>query len=450
MDLGNIKHIVVLGAGESGTGAAILAAQKGFNVFVSDNGELKKLFKDELIERHIDFEESNHNMTQILDADLIIKSPGIKESSEVMQAISKKNIPVISEIEFASYFTQAKIISITGSNGKTTTTLLTHHILKNAGLNVTYGGNVGVSFARRVAEESFDYIVLELSSFQLDYIIEFKSHIAILLNITPDHLDRYHYHLEEYALSKMRIAWNQTKEDYFIYDQDDEITMKYIGHLKSKGQRLPFTQEQKLNLGAWLENELIKIKINEQLKVDIDMNILSLVGKHNRYNSMAASTAACALELKDDVLRSSLSTFQNIEHRLEFIAKIQGKEFVNDSKATNLNAVWYALESMNKKVIWIVGGIDKGNNYDEIIPLVKEKVRGIICLGVDNKKILEAFSDEIEMIFETTSMSDAVEIGFRMAIPGEVILLSPGCASFDLFKNYEDRGDQFKNAVKNL
>ncbi|MBT4728129.1 MAG: UDP-N-acetylmuramoyl-L-alanine--D-glutamate ligase [Bacteroidetes bacterium] len=450
MDLAKIKYIVVLGAGESGTGAALLSDKQGFKTFVSDGGEIKESFRNELIEQHIDFEEGKHSFDKILRADLIIKSPGIKESTEVMQAVFKKEITVISEIEFASYFTQAKIISITGSNGKTTTTMLIYHILKTAGLNVTYGGNIGVSFARRILEGSFDYIVLELSSFQLDYLIAFRSHIAILLNITPDHLDRYNYSLEEYALSKMRISMNQTEDDYFLYDLDDEISMQYINKVSSKGIKLPFTQNQKLEKGSWLEGEHIKVKINEQFKVDIDMNILSLVGKHNRYNSMAASTAACALDIKDDVLRKSLSSFQNIEHRLEFIAKIQGKEFINDSKATNLNAVWYALESMNKRVIWIVGGIDKGNNYNEIMPLVKEKVKGIICLGVDNKKILDAFNDEIEMIFETTSMNDAVEIGFRMAIPGEVILLSPACASFDLFKNYEDRGNQFKNAVKNL
>jgi UDP-N-acetylmuramoylalanine--D-glutamate ligase len=450
MNITQGKNIVILGAGESGTGAALLAKEKGYDVFVSDAGTMKDTFKEELTKNQISFEESKHSINRILQADLIIKSPGIKEDSKVMQAVFSEGIDVISEIEFASYFSNAKIISVTGSNGKTTTTMLTYHILKNAGLNVTYGGNVGVSFARRIVEDQFDYIVLELSSFQLDYIKHFRSHIAILLNITPDHLDRYNYRLEDYAASKFRIGLNQTKDDFFIYDMDDEISMKYLDQLQTDAQKLPISQDQALDTGAWLENENIKIKINEQLKVDIDMNILSLVGKHNRYNSMAAATAACALELKDDSLRNSLSSFQNIEHRLEFIAKIQGKEFINDSKATNLNAAWYALESMVKPVIWIVGGIDKGNNYDEIMPLVKSKVKGIICLGVDNKKILNAFSKEIEMIFETTSMDDAVEIGYRMATSGEVILLSPACASFDLFKSYEDRGNQFKNAVKNL
>jgi UDP-N-acetylmuramoylalanine--D-glutamate ligase len=450
MNITQGKNIVILGAGESGTGAALLAKEKGYDVFVSDAGTMKDTFKEELTKNQISFEESKHSIDRILQADLIIKSPGIKEDSKVMQAVFSEGIDVISEIEFASYFSNAKIISVTGSNGKTTTTMLTYHILKNAGLNVTYGGNVGVSFARRIVEDQFDYIVLELSSFQLDYIKHFRSHIAILLNITPDHLDRYNYRLEDYAASKFRIGLNQTKDDFFIYDMDDEISMKYLDQLQTDAQKLPISQDQALDTGAWLENENIKIKINEQLKVDIDMNILSLVGKHNRYNSMAAATAACALELKDDSLRNSLSSFQNIEHRLEFIAKIQGKEFINDSKATNLNAAWYALESMVKPVIWIVGGIDKGNNYDEIMPLVKSKVKGIICLGVDNKKILNAFSKEIEMIFETTSMDDAVEIGYRMATSGEVILLSPACASFDLFKSYEDRGNQFKNAVKNL
>jgi len=445
-----IKNIVVLGAGESGTGAALLAKAKGYHVFVSDLQEIKPQFKKELIDNQIEFEQSNHDLNKILSAGLIIKSPGIPDHVEVIVQAHKADIPVVSEIEFASWFSDSIIISITGSNGKTTTTSLIYHILKTAGYNVGLGGNIGHSFARLVLENKYDYCVLEISSFQLDDIIYFRSHIAILLNITPDHLDRYNYKMENYARSKIKIALNQQSSDYFIYNADDELVIKYLSEINSNGKRIPFTQKFMPETGAFTQNEEIIIKSDNQFKVNIDMNILTLIGTHNRYNSMAASAAAYSLGVKDEDIRNALSGFQNIEHRLEFVAKIQGKEFINDSKATNVNSVWYALESMVKPVVWIVGGVDKGNNYDELLDLVRKKVKAIVCLGVDNSRITDYFSPYFEMIFDSSNMNEAVEIAYKVAVPGDVILLSPACASFDLFKNYEDRGDQFKNAVKNL
>jgi len=450
MNLSLYKNIVVLGAGESGTGAAVLAATKGFNVFLSDSGLINPEFKNELENHHISFEENQHTVSRILKADLIIKSPGIPEKAPIMMEIRKKKIMVISEIEFAIHFINSKIIGVTGSNGKTTTTMLIYHLLKSAGMNVCYAGNIGVGLARRVLENEYDYFVTELSSFQLDDIVDFKSHIAILLNITPDHLDRYHYNLEEYAFSKFNVIRNQTEKDFFIYDMDDEITMKYLDKFPTPATAIPISQISKPLIGAYIEDNDIMIKLNNNKIITIPMNILTLVGKHNKYNSMAAAAAAFAVDIQDADLRKSLSDFQNIAHRLEFVSLIHGREFINDSKATNVNATWYALESMNKPIVWIVGGIDKGNNYEEIKPLVQSKVKAIICLGEDNKKIIEAFSDIHELIFETTSMSDAVEIAYRLAGDNEVILLSPACASFDLFKSYEDRGNQFKEAVRNL
>lgn len=449
MNIQNYKNIVVLGAGESGTWSAILAKLKGFRVYVSDSGKIKAEFRKELQNHKIDFEEKNHDEKVILGADLIIKSPGIPEKTDIMEKIRKKKIPVISEIEFAFHFTKAKIIGITGSNGKTTTTMLTWHIFETAGINACYAGNVGYSLARRVAEKEWDYIVTELSSFQLDDIVDFRCHVAVLLNITPDHLDRYHYKIEEYVSSKFNIIKNQLPGDFFIYDADDDITMKYALNFQTPATELPVTHRGQFVKGAYLENENIVVQIKDK-KITIPMNILSLVGKHNRYNSMAAAAAALAVDIQDDVIRKSLSDFQNIEHRLEFVAKIHDREFINDSKATNINATWYALESMTRPVVWIVGGQDKGNDYSELKPLVRSKVKAIVCLGVDNKKIIAAFHDINDLIFETQSMSDAVEIAYRLAGSEEVILLSPACASFDLFKNYEDRGKQFKNAVRNL
>jgi UDP-N-acetylmuramoylalanine--D-glutamate ligase len=449
MNLKDVKHIVVLGGGESGSGAALLAKKKGFDVFVSDFGKIKDNFKKELQDAEIPYEEEKHTEDIVLNADLVIKSPGIPDKAEIILKIKEKNIPIISEIEFGGYFTNAKIISITGSNGKTTTTMLTYHILKNAGYDVAYGGNVGVSLARRLVERDYDYFVLEISSFQLDYMFEFKSNVAILLNITPDHLDRYEYKMDLYAKSKFRLTQPQTKDDIFIYCQDDPVSVEYFEKIGTNAQVLPITQENILNQGAFLDKENIKINYKD-IKLNIDMNILTLVGKHNRYNSMAASIAATAVNVSDDIIRQSLSNFNNIEHRLEHVAKIHGKEFINDSKATNLNATWYALECMSKPVIWIAGGIDKGNDYNELLPLVKQKVKAIVCLGIDNEKIINAFDSEIEHIFNTVSMREAVEISYKIATEDNVILLSPACASFDLFKNYEDRGTQFKDAVRDL
>ncbi|HPD65269.1 MAG TPA: UDP-N-acetylmuramoyl-L-alanine--D-glutamate ligase [Bacteroidia bacterium] len=451
MTLDKVKNIVILGAGESGCGAALLAATKGFRVFVSDAGEIKPEYLKELQENHIDFEQKQHSTEKILGSDLIIKSPGIPEKAEIMQQIRHKGIPVISEIEFASHFTHAKIIGITGSNGKTTTTSLIYHILQTAGLNAGLGGNIGKSFARLLLEKTYDYIVLELSSFQLDDIADFKCHIAVLLNITPDHLDRYHYDIGEYARSKYKIGLNQTENDFFIYNADDKISMDFIGELKkNQAVRLPVTMKFKPETGVYTEENQIIVKTGKQVKTSIDMNILSLVGTHNRYNSMAASAAAKALNIKDEDIREALAGFKNIEHRLEFVARVHGKEFINDSKATNVNSVWYALESMVHPVVWIAGGIDKGNNYAELLDLVKEKVKAIVCLGLDNSKIIDFFSPYVDLIFETDNMQEAVEISYKVADPGDVVLLSPACASFDLFKNYEDRGNQFKEAVRNL
>ena len=450
MNLENIKHIAVLGAGESGTGAAILAKKKGFDVFVSDISELQDNFREMLSKNKITFEEKKHSADKILGAGLIIKSPGIPDKAPIISAIKEKGIPLISEIEFAYHFTKAKIIGITGSNGKTTTTLLTYHIFKNAGLDVACAGNVGNSFAMAICERDYKYIILELSSFQLDNIVDFKCHIAILLNITPDHLDRYHYNMNEYAESKFRVINKQSPNDYFIYDLDDKITASYLPKYTIKAKQIPISQVQKLSTGVYLENEFISVNINDLKQIRIPMNILSLIGTHNRYNSMAATAAASAIDIQDDVIRKSLTDFENIEHRLESVAKIHGTEFINDSKATNINATWYALESMEKSVIWIVGGIDKGNNYNELKPLVMEKVKAIVCLGVDNSKIIEAFEKDIQLIFDTGTMKEAVEIAFRLANEDDVVLLSPACASFDLFKNYEERGKQFKEAVKNL
>ncbi|MEA3494478.1 MAG: UDP-N-acetylmuramoyl-L-alanine--D-glutamate ligase [Bacteroidota bacterium] len=450
MYLEKIKNIVVLGAGESGVGSAMLASKNKFNVFVSDAGKISENFRKELVDNKIDFEENNHSSEKILKAELIIKSPGIPDTAEIIIKLKENKIQIISDIEFGSYFTKAKIISITGSNGKTTTTMLIYHIMKNAGLDVTVAGNIGTSLCRTLCEKDYKYVVLEISSFQLDYIKHFRSNIAILLNITPDHLDRYEYKMENYAKSKLKIAENQKEEDYFIYTKDDPVTMDYLSNIKLKAHKVAITQKGTLSEGAWTEKNDIFIKIKKHKQIKIDMNILSLIGTHNRYNSMAATATMSAIGVKDDFIRESLSNFESIEHRLEYVGKIRGKDFINDSKATNINATWYALESMTKPVIWIVGGIDKGNNYDELRHLVNDNVKAIVCLGIDNSKIIDAFTNDIDMIFDTSDMKEAVGIAFRVASPNNVVLLSPACASFDLFKNYKDRGIQFKNAVREL
>lgn len=447
MDIQN-KHIVVLGAGESGVGAAILAKVKEADIFVSDFGTIKPEFAEELNQYNIGFEQGTHTMDRILKADLVIKSPGIPEKAPVMKAIREKGIKVISEIEFGSYFTTAKKICITGSNGKTTTTMLTHHMLKKAGMDVGLAGNVGYSFAKQVALENKEVFVLELSSFQLDDMVDFKADIAILTNITPDHLDRYEYNMQLYVNSKFRILNNMTAADYFIYNADDPVVTAEMEKRTISATCLPFSLTKEFEQGAYVKNKQLIINFNNQFSMSI--HELALKGKHNAQNSLASGLAGRILDIRKEVVRESLSDFVNVEHRLEFVAKVCGIQFINDSKATNINAAWFALESMEQPTVWIVGGVDKGNDYTELLDLVKEKVKAIICLGKDNTKIIETFSDVVETIVEAHSAVEAVAYGYRLAKKDEVVLLSPACASFDLFENYEDRGNQFKQAVRAL
>jgi UDP-N-acetylmuramoylalanine--D-glutamate ligase len=442
------KHIVVLGAGESGVGAAILAKVKDARVFVSDFRAIKAEFEQELEEYGIEFEQGTHTMERILQADLVVKSPGIPEKAPVMKAIRDKGIKVVSEIEFAAYFTKAKKVCITGSNGKTTTTMLMHHILKKAGLDAGLAGNVGYSFAKQVALENKDIFVLELSSFQLDDMEDFKADIAILTNITPDHLDRYEYNMQLYVNSKFRILNNMTSADYFIYNADDPVIVAEMEKRDIQATCLPFSLTKEFEKGAYVHNKQLIINFNNQFSMSI--HELALKGKHNAQNSLASGLAGRILDIRKDVVRESLSDFVNVEHRLEFVAKVCGIQFINDSKATNVNAAWFALESMEQPTVWIVGGVDKGNDYTELLDLVKEKVKAIICLGKDNAKIIETFSDHVETIVEAGSAVEAVAYGYRLAKKDEVVLLSPACASFDLFDNYEDRGNQFKQAVRAL
>ena len=443
---------MILGSGESGVGSAVLAKQKGFDVFVSDKSLIKDKYKEQLIAENILFEEGVHTEEKILNADEVIKSPGIPDKVELIQKLKAKNTPVISEIEFAGRYTNAKKICITGSNGKTTTTLLTYHILKKAGYNVGLGGNVGKSFAMQVARENFDYYVLELSSFQLDGMYDFKADVAVLLNITPDHLDRYEYKFENYVASKFRITNNQSKNDAFVYCADDLTIHSHMQEHSIAAEQIPFSIKKPIDgQGAFLtENQItLNYKSNQQPLI-MTIEQLALQGKHNVYNSMAASLAARIVDVRKEVIRESLQDFQNIEHRLEFIATINGIEFINDSKATNVNSTWYALESMEKPIVWICGGQDKGNDYNELFDLVKGKVKAIVCLGKDNSKIIAAFKDAVDIIVETDNANDAVAASYKIGKKGDVVLLSPACASFDLFQNYEDRGMQFKRAVKGL
>jgi UDP-N-acetylmuramoylalanine--D-glutamate ligase len=446
------KRIVILGSGESGVGSAILAQSKGFAVFVSDKGSIQEKYKSELVKHTIPFEEGKHTEELILNATEIIKSPGIPDNTQLILKAKEKNIPVISEIEFAGRFTDAKMICITGSNGKTTTTLLTYHIFKKAGYNVGLAGNVGKSLAYQVATENFDYYILELSSFQLDGMFDFKAYIAILLNITPDHLDRYDYKFENYTASKFRITQNQTADDYFIYFMDDLVMEEYMKINPVQAKKIPFSIKRPIQGdGAFLEENKITLNYNNNPKpLIMTIEQLALAGKHNVYNSMAASMAASIVDIRKDIIRESLEDFVNVEHRLEFVATVNGIEFINDSKATNINSAWYALESMQKPTVWIVGGQDKGNNYEELAELVNEKVKAIVCLGLDNKKIIKAFKNSVEMIMEATSATEAVAMAYKLASKDDVVLLSPACASFDMFKNYEDRGVQFKTAVRGL
>ncbi len=444
-----MERLVILGGGESGAGTAILGKQKGYEVFVSDKGEIKDKYKDVLTHFGIDWEEGGHSEEKILNADLVMKSPGIPDKVPMVQKLIANSIPVVSEIEFAARYTKATIIGITGSNGKTTTTMLVHHILKQAGYNVGMAGNIGDSFAKMVAEYSYDFYVLEISSFQLDGISKFKPHIGILTNITPDHLDRYEYDFKKYIASKFRIAMNQKEEDYFIYDADDEVISNYLKEHPIKAKTLPFSLEKEGLQGTYLKDKHFVIK-TEQGTMEITSNSLALEGRHNLKNTMAAITAAKLVGIRKEAIRDSIQNFQGAAHRLEKVLKIHHVQYINDSKATNVNATYYALDSMSTPTVWIVGGVDKGNDYKVLMPLVREKVKAIICLGMDNSKLRHAFGNAVDIFVETYAMSEAIKVAYKIAERGDTVLLSPACASFDLFKNYEDRGNQFKEAIKNL
>ena len=442
-------RLVVLGGGESGVGTAILGKKKGYDVFVSDFGKIKKKYQEVLTSNDISWEEEQHTEALILNADVVMKSPGIPEKVAIVKKLVEKGIPVISEIEFTAPFTKATTIGITGSNGKTTTTMLTYHLLKSAGLNVGLGGNIGKSFAWQVADQDFDSYVLELSSFQLDGIIDYKPHIAIITNISPDHLDRYDYKYENYIDSKFRITRNQTEEDYLIYDADDEAITNWLNNNKTKAQLIPFSLTKTFENGAFIKDNIMEVSINQE-EFKMETESMALEGKHNMKNAMAATSVAKLMQIRKATIRESLSNFQGVEHRLEKVLKIQNVQYINDSKATNVNATFFALDSMNTPTVWIVGGVDKGNDYNELMSLVREKVKAVICLGVDNKKIIDAFGNVVDIMLEVNSMSDAVKMAKRIAEKGDTVLLSPACASFDLFENYEDRGNQFKQAVQNL
>ncbi|MBR4498631.1 MAG: UDP-N-acetylmuramoyl-L-alanine--D-glutamate ligase [Bacteroidales bacterium] len=448
----NKKLIVVLGAAESGVGAAILAKEKGFDVFVSDNGIIKDQYKSMLVDNGIVYEEGHHTEEKILQATEVIKSPGIRSDAPLIVKLMAQGTPVISDLEFAARYTNAKLICITGSNGKTTTTLLTYHILKQAGLNVGLAGNVGKSFALQVAHNNFDYYVLEISNFQLDHMYDFKADIAILLNITPDHLDRYEYKFQNYINSKFRILQNMQSNDTFIYCSDDQVLIDEIGKRSIAADTWAFTVTDDTSKQAYLKDDTIYVNLRDKDSFSFTVGEMQLQGKHNFGNSMAAMLAAKAVDIKNEKIRDSLKSFENVEHRLEKVPfQVNGVEFINDSKATNVNSVWYALDSMkSKNVIWIAGGTDKGNDYSELYELAIQKVKSLVCLGIDNEKLKKSFGDKIETIVETRSMKDAVETSYKLASPGDVVLLSPACASFDLFKSYVDRGKQFKEAVRNL
>lgn len=445
-------YIAILGAGESGVGAACLAKKQGYEVFVSDFGTITPAYKQELTALAIAFEENQHSEEKILAASEVIKSPGISDKTPIVIKLAEMQIPILSEIEFAARYTTAKLIAITGSNGKSTTTMLTYHILKNAGVNVGLGGNIGQSFARQVANQEVDYYVLEISSFMLDNMYDFKADIAVLLNITPDHLDRYEYKMENYVNSKFRIIQNQTEADVFVYCADDPETLRGLDRMQPRAKTYPFSIEKVQEPGAYLQEDRIKINLQQAKKTPFDMLMtdLALQGKHNLYNSMASGIVAKVLDLRNETIRESMGNFTNMEHRLEHVARISGINFINDSKATNVNSTWYALESMPTDVVLILGGVDKGNDYHMLKDLVKAKVKAIVCLGKDNSRIHDAFEDHVEVIVNTFSANEAAQVAYHLAKKGDTVLLSPACASFDLFKNYEDRGNQFKKAVKDL
>ncbi|MFV8268491.1 UDP-N-acetylmuramoyl-L-alanine--D-glutamate ligase [Flavobacterium sp. GT2N3] len=442
-------RLVILGGGESGVGTAILGKKKGYEVFVSDFGKIKGNYKEVLIINEIAWEEEKHTEDLIMNADVVMKSPGIPDKSPIVKQLREKGISIVSEIEFAAPFTEATIIGITGSNGKTTTTMLTHHLLKSAGLNIGLGGNIGKSFAWQIADNKYDSYVLELSSFQLDGILKFKPHIAIITNISPDHLDRYDYKYENYIASKFRITMNQTEEDYLIYDADDEAIAGWLKTHTTKAKLIPFSLTKTFSEGAYIKNNKMEISINQE-EFTMDTEYIALEGKHNMKNAMAATSVAKLMQIRKSTIRESLSNFQGVEHRLEKVLKIQNVQYINDSKATNVNATFFALDSMNSPTVWIVGGVDKGNDYNELMSLVREKVKAIICLGIDNKKIIDVFGNVVDMMIEVSTMNDAVKMAQRLSEKGDAVLLSPACASFDLFESYEDRGKQFKQAVKNL
>ena len=442
--------IIILGAGESGVGAACLAKQKGYKVFVSEKNIINSKFKKILRKNKIAFEEGKHSANKVLNANEIIKSPGIPNESILIQKIKKNKIPIISEIEFAFRHTDAKIIGITGSNGKTTTSSLIYHILRNSGLNVGIAGNIGNSFAKLITEKDFEYIVLELSSFQLEYIKKFQPKIAVLTNLSRDHLERYNYDFQKYIDKKLDIVSNHSNSDYFIYNADDKNIQRELINRKIKSTKIPFSYTNQDNENkTFIKDNKIFLNINKN-KLMISLNSLSLKGKHNTQNNMAAATVAKLINIKNEEIKESLSNFQSINHRMEHVLTIQKVKYINDSKATNTNAVYYALDSMTNSTIWIAGGVDKGNDYDELLPLVREKVKSIICIGLDNKKIIETFSSIVDSIIETTTMIEAVRNAYKIAKPGEIVLLSPACSSFDLFDNYEDRGNQFKEQVRKL
>lgn len=442
--------VIILGAGESGVGAALLAKQQGFPCFVSDAGSLKPAHREELKTQGIEWEEGKHDEEKILSASLVIKSPGIPEKNELLKKIRRQGIPVISEIEWAYRFIgNSKVVAITGSNGKTTTTALTYHICRQAGLDCALVGNIGYSFARQVAVDPKPWYIVEVSSFQLDDIVQFRPHVAILTNITEDHLDRYDYQFRNYISSKFRIAMNQQASDYFIYCADDEVTVQYINEFNISSNPLPFSMRNELLQGAFIKDQEMNVVTTDE-KFQMSIYDFALKGKHNQYNTMAAGLAASVIGLRKDKIRDAIQSFEALEHRMEHVANVRGVEFINDSKATNVNSTWYALESMTRPVILILGGVDKGNDYSLLLELVKEKVKAIVCMGTDNLKIHEAFGKDVAVMVNTGSAAEAVHSAFKLADKGDVVLLSPACASFDLFKNYEDRGKQFKDAVKAL
>lgn len=444
------RRIAVLGGGESGVGAAVLAKVKGMDVWLSDFGNIADKYKARLDEYSINWEEGHHTEERILAADEVVKSPGIPDTAPIIQKIKAKNIPVISEIEFAGRYTDAKMVCITGSNGKTTTTMLTYHILKDAGLNVSLAGNVGASLAYQVATANHDVYVIELSSFQLDNMYDFKANIAVLLNITPDHLDRYNYEMQNYVNAKFRILQNQTKDDSFIYWEDDPVIAEQLNHINVEAQMLPFSEHNEEGARAYCDGDTLVFNAAEGTDFEMPVDELALNGLHNLYNSMAAGLSASLLNIKKDVIRKALSDFQSVEHRLEYVDTINGIRYVNDSKATNVNSCWYALESMKTPVVLILGGKDKGNDYSEIEKFVTDKVSAIVCMGKDNEKIKTFFAGKVPVIADTHSIGDAVSEATRLAKSGDTVLLSPCCASFDLFKSYEDRGRQFKDEVRKL